>query len=237
MKAISLKINPKRHRFPAWVIETSIRKYHSFPLSYRQVQKILLERKIEVTYESIRRWAVKFSDKIRKQLKKKRKSLTWHIDEAYIKINETFFYVYRAVDENGYTLDVYVQEKRDKAAARVFFKKILGNNEPPKTVVTDKLASYTTPIKELLPNAKHRRKKWLNNRVENAHQPMRKKEKVIQKFKSIPGAQNVISLMAEASNYFSTAVNRNATNAQERKEIYLDSISIWQRASLRAIAV
>ena len=132
-------------------------------------------------------------------LKKKQAKRTdkWHLDEMVTKINGEKYILWRAVDSNGYELDILIQKHKNKKAAVRFLKRILGSNPQPRVIVTDKLNSYIKPIKSLCPQTDHRRHKGLNNRVENAHQPTRRLEKSMIKMKSVSNAQNMLSLMGD----------------------------------------
>ncbi|WP_323733478.1 IS6 family transposase [Candidatus Bandiella euplotis] len=165
---------------------------------------------MEVSHETIRAWCIKFGKRFLDIIKKKQRKVKdkWHLDEMSIKINGKYFILWRAVDEDGYEIDVFLQTRRNKKSAIRFLSRLLQSNPVPRVIVTDKLKSYTKPIKEMCPKTEHRRHKGLNNRVENAHQPTRRKEKCLIKFKSPSGVQQTLSLMGKIRNIFSVDVGR-----------------------------
>ena len=164
------------YRFPAEIISYCVWLYFRFSVSYRDVEELMAERGVTVTYETIRAWCERFGRDYAKRIRARRGTLgdTWHLDEVFIKIGGRLQYLWRAVDQDGSVLDILVQPRRNKRAATRFFKKLLRRMKyAPRIVVTDKLASYSAPCAELLPNTAHRRDKGLNNRAENSHQPTR----------------------------------------------------------------
>ena len=215
------------------IISYAIWRYHRFNDSYRDIQEGLAYRGIEVSHESIRKWCVKFGPMFKDVLKKREHKPTdkWHLDEMNIKINGQTFILWRAVDSKGHELDVFLQKRRDKKAAIRFLSRLLGQYEQPRVVITDKLRSYVKPIKYMIKGADHRSHKRLNNRIENAHQPTRRKEKCLIKFKSPHGVQRVLSLMGKVRNIFSVYVGRYIKPAFRRREAFGDALSIWNEAS------
>jgi putative transposase len=227
------KLNPKRHRFPLCIISYAIWRYHRFNDSYRDIQEGLAYRGIDVSHESIRSWCIKFGPAFRDVIKKREQKPgdKWHLDEMIIKINGQSFVLWRAVDKDGHELDVFLQKRRDKKAAIRFLSRLLGQYEPPRVIITDKLRSYVKPIKHMMKKADHRSHKRLNNRVENAHQPTRRKEKCLIKFKSPYGVQRTLSLMGKVRNIFSVNVGRYSNSAPRRRIAFRDALSIWDEAS------
>ncbi len=227
------KLSPKRYRFPMCIISYAIWRYHRFNDSYRDIQEGLAYRGIEVSHESIRSWCIKFGSAFRDVIKKRERKPTdkWHLDEMNIKINGQTFILWRAVDSDGHELDVFLQKRRDKKAAIRFLSRLLGQYQPPRVIITDKLKSYVKPIKYMMKQADHRSHKRLNNRVENAHQPTRRKEKCLIKFKSPHGVQRTLSLMGKVRNIFSVNVGRYLEPASRRRSAFRDALSIWHEAS------
>jgi putative transposase len=135
---------PKRHRFPMPIISYAIWRYHRFNDSYRDIQECLAYRGIDVSHESIRSWCIKFGAAFRDVIKKceRKPSDKWHLDEMIIKINGQTFILWRAVDSNGHELDVFLQKRRDKKAVIRFLSRLLGQYQPPRVIITDKLKSY-----------------------------------------------------------------------------------------------
>jgi putative transposase len=180
------------YRFPSEIISYCVWLYFRFSVSYRDIEELMAERGVTVTYESIRAWCYKFGQDYAKRIRARRGQLgdRWHLDEVYVKIDGRLQYLWRAVDQDGSVLDILVQPHRDKKAAARFFKKLLrGSRYAPRVVVTDRLASYIAPCAELLPNTVHRRDKGLNNRAENSHQSTRERERRMRGFKSAAHAQ------------------------------------------------
>jgi len=170
----------KRHRFPPESIAYAVWRYCRVALRYRDVEELLAERGVIVTYETVRRWCRKFGQTYANGLRRHRPRPgdKWHLDEVFISINGEQHYLWRAVDQDGQVLDILVQPRRDAATARRFFRKLLkGLPYVPRVVVTDKLASYGAAKRDVLPSVEHRRHKGLNNRAENSHQPTRERER------------------------------------------------------------
>ena len=191
-----------------------------------------------VSHETIRSWCIKFAadfkDVIRKRERKPKDK--WHLDEMTIKINGEHFILWRAVDSKGQELDIFLQKRRNKKSAIRFLTRLLGCYPAPKIIVTDKLKSYTKPIRQMCPATEHRSHKCLNNRVENAHQPTRRKEKSLIKFKSPQGVQNTLSLMGKVRNIFAIDVGRYTKNAEEQRSAFAVAKSIWDEAAQRLLA-
>tara|TARA_B110000459_G_C16416986_1_gene405694 strand:- start:99 stop:809 length:711 start_codon:yes stop_codon:yes gene_type:complete len=230
---MSLSEAPKGHRFPVSIISHAVWRYHRFNDSYRDISEELAYRGITVSYESIRGWCLKFSKDFKNVIKKRERKPgdKWHLDEMIIEMNGVNFILWRAVDSEGHELDVFLQKRKNKKAAIRFLSRLLGENPAPRVIVTDKLKSYFKPIRYMMPKADHRAHKGLNNRVENAHQPTRRKEKCLIKFKSSQGLQNVVSLMGKVRNIFSVAVGRYTKSAQEQRDAFKKAQVIWEEAA------
>ena len=200
-------ISYKRHRFPQQIIAHAVWLYFRFPLSLRLVEELLLERGIVVSYETIRRWGRKFGPAYAKQLRRRRSSLqdVWHLDEVVISIAGRKHWLWRAVDQDGYVLDEIVQNRRDtKAAKRLLIRLLKKTGMPPRRIVTDKLRSYGAARRDIMPTVEHRSHKGLNNRAENSHLPLRKRERTMQGFRSAGGLQRFISIFSALRNLFVT---------------------------------
>jgi putative transposase len=166
----------KGHRYPVEIINHCVWLYFRFPLSFREVEELMLARGVAVSYETIRRWCAKFGQAYANQLRRRRPRPgdKWHLDEVFIRINGRLRYLWRAVDQHGNVLDVLVQSHRNAVSARRFFRKLLkGLRYVPRVLVTDKLGSYQVAHRELMSSVEHRRSRYLNNRAENSHQPTR----------------------------------------------------------------
>ena len=172
----------RRHRFPAEIISHTVWLYFRFALSFRDVEEIMAVRGIVVPYEAIREWCLKFGQTYANELRRRRPRPgdKWHLDEVFIKIRGKEHYLWRAEDQDGNVLDILVQSRRNKKAAKRFFRKLLkGLRYVPRVIITDKLRSYSAAKAEIMPGVEHRQHKGLNNRAENSHQPTRVREKVM----------------------------------------------------------
>jgi putative transposase len=187
-------VSPFRgYRFPPEIISYAVWLYHRFSLSHRDVEELLAERGIQVSYEAIRLWCRKFGPLLANRLgrRRPRRGDKWFLDEVALTMNKRRYWLWRAVDQDGTVLDILVQSRRDQHAAERFLHRVLDAEDgvEPRVIVTDKLASYVPAIKRTVPNADHRRHKRLNNRAENSHRPVRKRERAMQRFKSPEQAQ------------------------------------------------
>src|SRR4029453_9644698 len=186
----------KNHRFPVEIISHAVWLYFRFCLSFHDVEEILLERGVSVTYEAIRQWCRKFGQQYANQLRRRRPRPgdKWHMDEVFLTIQGERHYVWRAVDQDGNVLHILVQSRRNKKAAKKFFRKLLkGLTYVPRVIVTDKLKRYGAAKHEMLPSVEHRQHRYLNNRAEHSHQPTRQRERRMQRFKSPGQAQRFLS--------------------------------------------
>src|SRR3954470_3144459 len=180
------------YRFPAEIISHAVWLYFRFPLSLRHVDEILAARGIVVSHETIRQWGLKFGQAFANQIRRRLPCMgdKWHLDEVAVKIAGVKHWLWRAVDQDGFVLDVLVQSRRSKAAAERLLRKLLKKQgRAPRVMVTDKLASYSAAKGEVMPSVEHRRHKALNNRAENSHQPTRRRERQMKRFKSAGQAQ------------------------------------------------
>ena len=229
---------PKRHRFPVSIISHVVWLYHRFNHSYRDIQEQMAYRGIILSHETIRSWCYKFASHFKEVIKKqeRRPKDKWHLDEMTIRINGEYFVLWRAVDSDGYELDVFLQKRKNKKAAIRFLTRLLGSYPAPRVIVTDKLRSYIKPIRSMCSESDHRSHKGLNNRVENAHQPTRKKEKITIKFKSPQGVQNTLSLMGKIRNIFAVDVGRYRQNATNQRSAFNHAKEIWNEAAQGLLA-
>jgi putative transposase len=194
-----------RHRFPSEIISYCVWIYYTFPLSYRDIEKMMLYRGIEVTYETIREWCQKFGQQYANQLRRKGPYVgdKWHLDEVVVTLKKQQYYLWRAVDGEGNVLDVLLQKHRDTKAAKRFFRKLLKKQGfVPRVIVTDKLKSYEAAKKQVMPNVEHRQHKGLNNLCENSHQSTRTRERRMRRFKSPGQAQRFLSAFGPIRGHF-----------------------------------
>ena len=198
-------ISYKRHRFPAEIIAHAVWLYYRFPLSLRHVEEMLLERGIVVSYETIRRWGRKFGPDYAGRLRRKQpdRNDIWYLDEVAITIAGKKHWLWRAVDQDGYVLDEIVQTRRNtKAAKRLLTRLLKKQGLAPKRMITDKLLSYGAAKWQVMPQIEHRSHKGLNNRAENSHVPLRKRERSMQGFRSPGSLQHFISIFSACRNLF-----------------------------------
>jgi transposase-like protein len=195
----------RRHRFPPGIIQHAIWLYLRFTLSYRDVEELLAERGLDVSYETVRRWVLKFGPIVACRLRgrRPRPSDRWHLDEMVVRIAGKRMYLWRAVDHEGEILDMLVQRHRDKRAALRLMRKLLKKHGfAPKLLVTDQLGSYRAAFRQLRLACPHEQGLRKNNRVENSHQAVRRRERKMQRFKSAGSAQRFLSIHAAVHNTF-----------------------------------
>lgn len=222
----------KRHRFPPDIISYTVWLYYRFNLSHRDIEDLLAERGITVSYETIRLWCIKFGGKFARRLKRKHQGYgdTFYIDEVFIKINGKQHYLWRAVDQDGEVVDVYLQLKRDGVAATRFFKRLLkSHGGEPRKIVTDKLRSYGVARRELIPEAIHDTSQYANNKAELSHQPTRVRERGMRKFKSIHHAQRFLSAHAVVHNLFN--LGRHLMSAEHYRTFRQRAFASWNYAT------
>src|SRR5438445_4079276 len=219
----------KNHRFPGEIISHGVWLYYRLPLSYRDVQELLLERGVDVTHEAIRQWCLKFGQDYANRLKRRRAQPgdKWHLDEVFLTINGERHYLWRAVDQDDNVLDILVQSRRDKKAAKKFFRKLLkGLRYVPRAIITDKLRSYSAAKAEMLPSVEHLQQKYENKRAENSHQPTRLRERVMRRFKSAGHAQRFLSAFGIITSHF--RVGRHLYRAHGYREVRKSRFAVWQ---------
>ena len=195
----------KGHRYPVEVIAHCVWLYFRFPLSFREVEELMLKRGVIVSHETVRRWCLKFGQDYANapRCQHPRPGDKWHLDEVFVKVNGGQRYLWRAVDQDGNVLDILVQNRREKAAARRFFRKLMKKTRSvPRVVVTDKLRSYGAAHREVMPSVEHRSHKGLNNRAENSHQPTRQRERAMKGFRTVGGAQRFLAAFSGISSHF-----------------------------------
>jgi len=221
----------KRYRFPSEIIQYTVWIYYRFNLSHRDIEDLLAQRGINVSYEAIRLWCNRFGPKYAARLKKKHKGYgdTFFIDEVFIKIDGKQYYLWRAVDQDGEIVDVFLQKRRDGAAAKRFFKRLLKKHrDEPRKIVTDKLRSYDVAHRELIPDTIHDTSQYANNRAELSHQPTRVRERGMRRFKSIIQAQRFLGVHSVVYNLFN--LGRHLTSARHYRIFRLRAFASWESA-------
>ena len=197
--------NYRGYRFPPEIISHAVWLYHRFCLSLRDVEDLLAERGIMVTYETIRLWCLQFGPKYARTLKRRQGRLgdTWHLDELFLTIQGRRQYLWRAVDQDGDVIDILLQPHRDRRAAGRFFRRLLkGQGCVPRKMVTDKLRSYAAAHRIIMPSVAHDTSQYANNRAEVSHEPTRQRERGMRRFKSMAQAQRFLSVHGITQNLF-----------------------------------
>ena len=223
----------KRHRFPPEIIQYAVWLYYRFNLSHRDIEDMLAERGIAVSYEAIRLWYNKFGPRYAKRLKRRHQGFgdTFFIDEVFVKIEGKQHYLWRAVDQDGEVIDVFLQTRRDGAAAKRFFKRLIKNhrNEPRK-IVTDKLRNYGVTHRELIPDSIHDTSQYANNRAELSHQPTRVRERGMRRFKSSQQAQRFLNVHSAVYNLFN--LGRNLVSASHYRLLRQRAFTSWNAVTI-----
>src|SRR5919206_4286701 len=216
------------HRFPAELISQAVWLYFRFPLGLRMVEEMLAARGIVVSHETIRQWALKFGQEFANRIRRRLPRIgdKWHLDEVAIKIAGVKHWLWRAVGQTGMVLDALVQRRRDERAAKRLLRKLLKRRcRAPRVMVTDKLASYGAAKGEVMPGVEHRRHKGPNNRAENSHQPTRRRERQMKRFKSARQVQRFLSAHDQVNNLF--YLHRDHLPAAEYRAVRAQAFAIW----------
>ena len=222
----------KRHRFPSDIISYAVWLYYRFNLSHRDVEDLLAERGITVSYESIRYWCIKFGLKYSRRLKRRHQGFgdTFFLDEVFVKIGGIQHYLWRAVDQDGEVIDVFLQKSRNAKAAKRFFKRLFKNHKgKPRKIVTDKLASYGVAHRELSPDVIHTKSQYANNLSELSHQPTRVRERVMRRFKSQNQAQRFLDSYSAVFNLFN--LQRHCIRAKHYRSLRANAFAEWNRVT------
>jgi putative transposase len=225
------KISYAGYRFPPEIIRQAIWLYLRFTLSLRDVEDLLSERGIALSYETVRRWVNHFGPMIATDVRKRRPKphSIWHLDEVYLKIDGRMVYLWRAVDAEGEVLNVLVQSKRNKHAALKLMRKLLKQyGFVPDRLITGDLRSCGAAAHDLGIESRHQRGRWKNNRAENSHQPTRRRERKMQRFKSAGSAQRFLSTYAAVYNTFN--VQRHLTSARSHRVLRNAAVRTWREA-------
>jgi putative transposase len=219
----------RRHRFPAEIIGHAVWLYFWFPLSLRMVEDMLAARGIIVSHQTVRLWAEKFGRTFANQIRRRSRGQLgdkWHLDEVVISIGGEKHWLWRAVDQDGFVLEVLVQSRRNAKAAKLLMRKLLkGQGRAPRVIVTDKLRSYDAAKREVMPGVEHRSHKSLNNRAENSHQPTRQRERIMKHFKSRRQLQRFVSIHDPIANLFH--IPRHDISARHHRELRTAAMSMW----------
>ena len=230
------RISYDRHRFPDEVISQAVWLYFRFTLSLRDVEKMMAARGVEVSYETIRCWTLKFGQAFAQNLRRSRPAPSgrWHLDEMVVRIAGQHMYLWRAVDDGGEVLDMLVQKRRDKRAALKLMKKLLKNQAiHPESLITDGLGSYRAAARNLNLNERHHPGCMReNNRAENSHLPIRRRERKQQRFKSQGSAQCFLATHGAVDNVFNH--QRHLISRKTLRQLQSQADQTWAAATAAA---
>ena len=219
-------------RFPQEIISHAVWLYFRFNLSYRDVEELLAERGVVVTYESVRQWCRKVGQQYAHHLRRRRARPgdTWHVDEGFLKSNGKNQSLWRAADQDGNVLAILIQSRRNTAAAKKFFRKLLkGCSYVPRVLIPDKLASSGAAKREVLPTVEHRQSCYLNNRAANSHQPPRQRERVMQRFKAAGHAQRFLAAFGPIREH--VCFRRHRLKAREYRAQRDQRFQVWNEVT------
>jgi putative transposase len=226
--------NPYRYfKTSPEVIRLAVMMYVRFPLSLRQVEDLLHERGIDISYETVRAWWNRFDPVFAAEIRKQRvhrrsySQWRWHLDEVFVRINGETHYLWQAVDHEGEVLESFVTMKRDRKAALRFLKKAMKRYGQPEVVVTDRLPSYSAAMKNIGNAERQETERWLNNRAENSHQPFRRRERAMAKFRSTKSLQKFASIHSSIHNHFNN--DRHLESRENFKTYRSAALAEWRQ--------
>lgn len=220
------------YRFPPEIISHAVWLYHRFGVSFRDVEDLLAQRGITVSYEAIRKWCRRFGLLYARKLRRRRGHLgdTWHLDELFVTIQGRKQYLWRAVDEDGDMLDILVQSRRNRRAAVRFFRKLLKRQGGvPRRLITDKLRSYPAACRTVMPSVVHCTEQYANNRAEVSHQPTRQRERQMRRFKSPAHLQRFAAVHGVVQNLF--RIGRHLVRAAHYRLLRTRAFGEWETAT------
>jgi putative transposase len=215
------------------VIRLTVMLYIRYPLSLRQVEDILFERGIDICHETVRFWWNRFGPMFAAEIRKRRihhqcySQWRWHVDEVFVRINGKMFYLWRAVDQEGEVLEVFASKRRDRKAALKFLKRAMKRYGRPWSVVTDRLPSYGAAMKVIGNRRRQECGRWLNNRAENSHQPFRRREGAMARFRDIKTLQKFASAHASIFNHFNH--DRHLNSREIYKQNRSAALAEWRQ--------
>jgi len=216
------------------IIRLAVMMYFRFPLSLRQVEDLLHERGIDISHETVRFWWNRFGPMLAAEIRKKRSGSMrglpqwrWHLDEVFVRINGNIYYLWRAVDHEDEVLESFVTKKRDRKAALKFLRRAMKRYGRPEIIVTDRLRSYRAAMKVIGNADRQETGRWLNNRAENSHQPFRRRERAMAKFRSAKSLQKFANIHASIHNHFNQ--ERHLYRREIFKENRIAALAAWRQ--------
>ncbi|MEP4377727.1 MAG: IS6 family transposase [Alphaproteobacteria bacterium] len=215
------------------VIRLTVMMYVRYPLSLRQVEDMLFERGIDICHETVRFWWNRFGPMFAAEIRKRRvhnrsySHWRWHLDEVFVRINGETHYLWRAVDHEGEVLEVFATKRRDRRAALQFLKRAMKRYGHPKVIVTDRLRSYRAAMNVIGNAADQERGRWLNNRAENSHQPFRRREGAMSKFRDVKTLQKFAAVHASTFNHFN--LDRHLNSRSVFKQNRSAALAEWRQ--------
>jgi len=215
------------------IIRLTVMMYIRYPLSLRQVEDLLFERGIDICHETVRLWWNRFGPMFAAEIRKRRvqshsySNWRWHLDEVFVRINGETHYLWRAVDHEGEVLEVLATKHRDRKAALKFLKRAMKRYGQPWSIVTDRLRSYGAAMKVIGNMPSQECGRWLNNRAENSHQPFRRREGAMSKFRDIKTLQKFASVHASIHNHFN--LDRHLTGRDDFKKNRSSALAEWRQ--------
>ena len=207
--------------------------YVRYPLSLRQVEDLLSERGTDICHETVRFWCNRFGPLIAAEIRKRRvhsrsySQWRWHLDEVFVRINGKTHYLWRAVDHEGEVLEVYATDRRNRTAALQFLRRAMKRYGQPGVIVTDRLRSYRAAMNVIGNAADQECGRWLNNRAENSHQPFRRREGAMSKFRDVKTLQKFTSIQASIHNHFK--LERHSTPRETFKQNRAAAMAGWRQ--------
>jgi putative transposase len=229
------KINPFRYfKTSPEVIRMAVMLYVRFPLSLRNVEDLLHERGVDISYETVRFWWNRFGPMFAGEIKRRRiqalrhSHWKWHVDEMFVKVNGEVCYLWRAVDHEGEVLDAVVTRRRDSKSALKLLRKVMRRYGKPEVIVTDKLKSYGAALRELGIDANRHETsgRWINNRAENSHLPLRRRERAMQRFRRMRSLQKFAAVHGSVYNHFHQ--ERHLYSRQNFKDNRTAALNEWR---------
>jgi putative transposase len=231
-KAMTDNPSYRGYRFPRDIIAHAVWLYHRYTLSFRDVEDLLAERGITVSYETVRQWCKNFGPQYARRIKKRQgpRGDQWFLDEVVVNIQGKRRYLWRAVDQDGDLIEILVQKRKDTQAARRFFRKLLrSQTEVPIEITTDKLGSYAAAKRDVMPSVPHCHDQYANNRAEVSHEPIREQERQMRGFRSDGHAQRFLSAHGQVTNLF--RVGRHLLRAPNYRELRSRAFYAWSQVT------